>query len=452
MKGVFIAALAAILAATPACVRDEGIHDTVKNGCEKICEKLEKCEMLPSVLGSGNKEEAAANCKLRCEVTSGETRGDIENCLSGIDDAGLAWCEEDTPCLYAQGCLLELFSSAIPVVGTGDVEVGFGVGKEESCKNLNEPSQYCGSSHGLYRHADAEGELFWQCETGKCSESGKEGTDCDMAQCGTGGSGRLCDALNITDIHVFVSQRGNVMQKSPHACAAVLSGEARFQDLIPGRVRVGAKIRGTSGAGDYSFLQKACGMSCRSNDVKVDSADCLGARLDAGLCADAGVMEETLPAASQSQSWCFVVYGRDVIVEAGNTVQTAIPIPHGDKLGQVIDEILGCPDTTKQGIFLCEESPELCSDGADNDGDNNIDCADEDCVEFCNEDSAARCADLRDNDGDSLVDCQDPDCAEQESCAIPDMDAAVDPEEIGTDSTIDTGIDAGSKEGGPITP
>jgi hypothetical protein len=57
---------------------------------------------------------------------------------------------------------------------------------------------------------------------------------------------------------------------------------------------------------------------------------------------------------------------------------------------------------------LCEVVSEyLCTDGLDDDGDGDIDCADAD----CNADPACEdCTDAIDNDGDLLIDCDDSDC------------------------------------------
>ena len=61
------------------------------------------------------------------------------------------------------------------------------------------------------------------------------------------------------------------------------------------------------------------------------------------------------------------------------------------------------------------DCPEICDDGADNDGDGLADCEDSDCADGCVED----CFDGIDNDGDTFIDCEDADCAGQctEDCA-----------------------------------
>jgi len=65
-----------------------------------------------------------------------------------------------------------------------------------------------------------------------------------------------------------------------------------------------------------------------------------------------------------------------------------------------------------------------CSDGADNDGDKLVDCADPDCSAAPNCGGVAygvpfeaNCTDKVDNDGDNLVDCADPDCQQTSACS-----------------------------------
>ena len=76
-------------------------------------------------------------------------------------------------------------------------------------------------------------------------------------------------------------------------------------------------------------------------------------------------------------------------------------------------QCLATPDVTACGV---ENSDALCTDGLDNDGDGLSDCADPRCqsssyVVTCGtEHSNPRCADAFDNDNDGLTDCEDPDC------------------------------------------
>ncbi|MEM7230940.1 MAG: hypothetical protein AAF517_02120, partial [Planctomycetota bacterium] len=59
---------------------------------------------------------------------------------------------------------------------------------------------------------------------------------------------------------------------------------------------------------------------------------------------------------------------------------------------------------------------EICSDGVDNDGDGDIDCADSQCASFfaCGDEV---CDDLIDNDADGHTDCGDSDCDADPYCA-----------------------------------
>jgi len=67
---------------------------------------------------------------------------------------------------------------------------------------------------------------------------------------------------------------------------------------------------------------------------------------------------------------------------------------------------------------------EVCDDGADNDADGLIDCADPDCigVGLCGPEI---CDDGFDNDGDGLLDCFDPDCFGTPACPAAGNDECV---------------------------
>jgi hypothetical protein len=62
-------------------------------------------------------------------------------------------------------------------------------------------------------------------------------------------------------------------------------------------------------------------------------------------------------------------------------------------------------------------SPEVCTDGTDNDGDGATDCNDSDCSSdaACQPDPEV-CDDSIDNDGDGATDCDDDDCSSVPSC------------------------------------
>ncbi len=67
--------------------------------------------------------------------------------------------------------------------------------------------------------------------------------------------------------------------------------------------------------------------------------------------------------------------------------------------------------------------PEVCDDGADNDGDGDIDCADSDCAAdpVCAPPppDPEVCDDGADNDGDGDIDCDDSDCTGDAACEEP---------------------------------
>jgi cysteine-rich repeat protein len=74
------------------------------------------------------------------------------------------------------------------------------------------------------------------------------------------------------------------------------------------------------------------------------------------------------------------------------------------------------------GLIGCTEvalDQELtCDDGADNDGDGQIDCDDVDCdaLVICN--VVEDCANGADDDGDAAIDCDDTDCADSVACFV----------------------------------
>ncbi len=73
---------------------------------------------------------------------------------------------------------------------------------------------------------------------------------------------------------------------------------------------------------------------------------------------------------------------------------------------------------------VVENTPEMCQDGTDNDGDGSTDCDDSGCqgFVFCMapaENNAEVCQDSHDNDGDGKTDCEDPGCAGFVFCQPP---------------------------------
>lgn len=109
-------------------------------------------------------------------------------------------------------------------------------------------------------------------------------------------------------------------------------------------------------------------------------------------------------------------------------------------------------------LLGCHNRERDCTNGEDDDGDNFIDCSDQDCVDTCTE----QCTNGVDDDGDALEDCLDPDCADRcpspvhgdEDCrneADDDGDWLVDCQDSDCDIICDTDSDGyvGLDLGGP---
>ncbi len=62
----------------------------------------------------------------------------------------------------------------------------------------------------------------------------------------------------------------------------------------------------------------------------------------------------------------------------------------------------------------CQETPEVCDNGEDDDGDGFVDCWDADCVDSC--DYREICDNQTDDDEDGFVDCDDQDCFRHQIC------------------------------------
>jgi hypothetical protein len=81
------------------------------------------------------------------------------------------------------------------------------------------------------------------------------------------------------------------------------------------------------------------------------------------------------------------------------------------------DGLRDCDDPDCESVPVCAPAVELCDDGADNDGDGLRDCDDPDCGDdpACTT-AVELCTDGADNDGDGLRDCDDPDCGDDPAC------------------------------------
>jgi len=88
------------------------------------------------------------------------------------------------------------------------------------------------------------------------------------------------------------------------------------------------------------------------------------------------------------------------------------------------DGVSGCDI----GAFELGFEADLCADGADNDGDGLLDCADDDCcaAAACAGLPETTCCDLADNDCDGDVDLADSDCASVPDCRELDCENGAD--------------------------
>ena len=104
------------------------------------------------------------------------------------------------------------------------------------------------------------------------------------------------------------------------------------------------------------------------------------------------------------------------------------------------DGLVDCEDFGCRNLQLeaCrEKTASLCTDGTDNDNDGYTDCADEDCFlsGVCPENDERTCTDGADNDDDRDTDCEDRDCWSV-------VTTACDPAEYGS-IILDDGFDSG---------
>ncbi len=82
------------------------------------------------------------------------------------------------------------------------------------------------------------------------------------------------------------------------------------------------------------------------------------------------------------------------------------------------DGLIDCADPDCWLGATCILPTELCNDNVDNDFDGLIDCADSDCQGSTHcENAESTCDDGLDNDSDGAVDCADPDCWLDASCS-----------------------------------
>ncbi len=164
---------------------------------------------------------------------------------------------------------------------------------------------------------------------------------------------------------------------------------------------------------------EACG-----NGVIEDGEQCDGANLGGETCVSLGQPSGTLACTSGCGFDITGCTGSNPV--CGNGVVEGSEQCDGSNLnGQscVTQGYMGGSLTCTSGCAFdtsgCGDIPEICSDGADNDGDGEIDCEDSDCFgdPACDGENEYDCHNGLDDDGDGLTDCDDPDCAGSPACS-----------------------------------
>ncbi|MEZ4436728.1 MAG: hypothetical protein R3F65_30380, partial [bacterium] len=117
-------------------------------------------------------------------------------------------------------------------------------------------------------------------------------------------------------------------------------------------------------------------------------------------------------------------------VGACQAVGTVVCTPRGPACdavpGQPVAELCDGIDNNCNGAI--DDAPEcgreLCDNGVDDDGDGDVDCADDDCAAFpgCVPPPVELCDNGIDDDGDRDVDCADGDCADFPGCQPPPVE------------------------------
>jgi len=112
--------------------------------CQRICQRLTACGLLPSPLGGG--DDPQANCLDRCRLTDPATFDEIAMCGSKHPDAEASsfeelWCGEgDTACRLTASCLTQTFpGSGVLGRSTADVTVAEEAAADGGAQAAEEP-------------------------------------------------------------------------------------------------------------------------------------------------------------------------------------------------------------------------------------------------------------------------------------------------------------------------
>lgn len=250
--------------------------------CERLCERLNQCELLPSPLGAGNtSSEWTANCEARCfETQDASIVRDVNECLRGVVDPSSdeqneqsLWCDSDgrdpPQCAVAAECMVQLLGD-LTILGEGKVEV-------------------------LAVEADVDAQDEWLKDYGsrhlQCGDAA-EAEDENKATRAASTTG-ICDKLGVTEVIAFSEQYGDYREQFPFSCKTSLRFPTPLR-LSAGLARVGLKLQ-------------------------------LGGRF--------------------SEPSCRVFYGHSFRVRPSETMRVPIEVPEARQLWDWLDSVYECEDS-----------------------------------------------------------------------------------------------------------
>lgn len=191
-----------------SCV--SGITD--QEECEYTCKALEKCGLLPSMLGAESADATArANCIERCERTPESGREEIQACARDSTIKERDWCIRTGACSEFSACLRGKFPE-VPITGLASLQV----------------------------------EAWKSCAVSPNVELAKECKETELVRCpwSTNAVGQ-CQTRSDYVIRAFVSLAEGRIFGPARDCAAGLSRHTAFDELPPGLLEVGIRVLGS---------------------------------------------------------------------------------------------------------------------------------------------------------------------------------------------------------------
>lgn len=309
--------LASLLGACP--------EQTNERECAELCERLDECGLLPSVLGADiGGADKRKNCESRCQLSTDSRSSRVRNCAdAGAPPSAAEGGDREQQCASLAGCL----EVAVPDASIlGEATLIARPALADNAPDTQCPLPDASASCPYWLYPDSPG-----CRA-----------DCN-AICGgfpfAEQTAKLwCETIGAARGVPFVVRRGEYDYGAERSCAELLQLPERFEHLEPGSVQAGIELWGTS-----------------SPDPEADAGGATGA-------ADAG--------AAPTPAFCYVFYGSAETLAAGVPATSAIAVPE--------PALLQCLSSDKL-VFTCERDGVACADGLDNDGNGFADCADAKC-------------------------------------------------------------------------